>query len=53
MIQHFTIKDENYDAAIDLLNEEFFDKQFFINEIFWQIIERNPANDADLISRKY
>lgn len=38
-----TINDENYDVAIVLLNENFLDKQFIINEIFHRINERTPA----------
>lgn len=37
IIQHFTINDENYDVAIELLNDDFLDIEFIINEIFKQV----------------
>lgn len=43
------LNNENYDVAIQLLNEEFLHRQFINNEIFKQINERTTAYDVYLV----
>ena len=52
LIQHLTITDANFDTAIELLKEEFFDQEFIVNEIFLQIIEAKPEFDPEFTHLK-
>ena len=38
IISHLTVTEDNYDVAINLLNDEFLDEEFIIDEIFKQIL---------------
>ena len=40
-----SISNENYKAALDLLNAEFLDKEFIIEEYFTKIISNPPKYD--------
>ena len=45
VISHLSISNENYKAALDLLNAEFLDKEFIIEEYFTKIISSSPKYD--------
>ena len=45
VISHLSISNENYKAALDLLNAEFSDKEFIIKEYFTKIISNSPKYD--------
>ena len=45
VISHLSISNENYKAALDLLNAEFLDKEFIIEEYFTKIISNSPKYD--------
>ena len=45
VISHLSISNENYKAALDLLNAEFSDKEFIIEEYFTKIISNSPKYD--------
>ena len=45
VISHLSISNENYKAALDLLNAEFLDKEFIIEEYFTKIISKSPKYD--------
>ena len=40
-----SISNENYKAALDLLNAEFLNKEFIIEEYFTKIISNSPKYD--------
>ena len=44
-ISHLSISNENYKAALDLLNAEFLEKEFIIEEYFTEIISNSPKYD--------
>ena len=46
VISHLSISDENYDIAVKLLNEEFLDKEYIIDETFSQLLSKSPAFDS-------
>lgn len=43
IIQHLTITNENYDVAIQLLKEEYWDHEYIVNEILMQISEKKKS----------
>ena len=45
VISHLSISNENYKAALDLLNAEFSDKKIIIEEYFTKIISNSPKYD--------
>ena len=45
VISHLSISNENYKAALDLLNAEFLDKELIIEEYFTKIISNSPKYD--------
>ena len=45
VMSHLSISNENYKAALDLLNAEFLDKEFIIEEYFTKIISNSPKYD--------
>lgn len=47
IIQHLTITNENYDVAIQLLKEEYWDHEYIVNEILKQISENKPVLDSE------
>ncbi len=54
IVKHLTINDDNYVKAIELLEKEFMDKDFLINETMKNIMKASPnlSNDHDYTSVK-
>ena len=41
IVSHLTLEDANYELAIELLDEQFLDKPFMLDEIMQQIVNQN------------
>ena len=46
-VSHLSIADENYSVALQLLNDEFLDKDFVIDETLKNILKAMPSDDYD------
>ena len=46
-VSHLSITDENYSVALQLLNDEFLDKEFIIDETLKNILKTMPSDDYD------
>ena len=47
LVQHLSISEDNFDTAIQLLKDEYLDREFIISAIFKQIEEADPKADAE------
>ena len=47
IISHLSITNENYQIALDLLNNEYLDEEYIVDEIFKMLVEVSPKNDHE------
>ena len=52
IVSHLTLEDANYELAIELLDEQFLDKPFMLDEIMRQIVNEQPKYDENFTNVK-
>ena len=52
IISHLSINDDNYDIAVQLLKDEFLDKEYIIDESFKMLINNYPKYDENFCNVK-
>ena len=54
-VSHLSLTDSNYKMALNLLKEEFLDKEFIIDETLKNILKAMPSEEYDLefLNTKY
>ena len=52
LVSHLTLEDENFNVAIDLLNNEFLDVLHIVNEIFKKILTTQLKYDNKFVNVK-
>ena len=52
VIQHLLINDENYSVAIELLESEFLDRRFLVDEFFRKLLDSQPKFDNEFLGTK-
>jgi hypothetical protein len=52
IVKHLTINDDNYDKALKLLEDEFYDVSLLIDDSFKKLIELSPGYDQSFNSTR-